>query len=178
MCSHCTLCSLHIVFCNKRKRILVTSEKAPVVEEPNVPDALKKVWDISQHACGCLTVRQRSLHTCQRHWYRIRDSFLPVHTPYNMCFSGRSIPAIWKKSCIIPVPKNPVISCMNDLRPIALTSVPMTVCERLVPNDLKLKVAPHLDPMQFAYQKDRNTEDAILTRSTLTGLPSRCPIQR
>ena len=52
---------------------------------------------------------------------------------------------------------------MNDLRPIALTPVPMTVCERLVLNDLKLKVAPHLVPMQFAYQKDRNTEDAILT---------------
>ena len=82
---------------------------------------------------------------------------------YNMCFSDRSIPAIWKKSCIIPVPKKPVISCMNDLRPIALTSVPMKVCERLVLNDLKLKVVPHLDPMQFAYQKDRNIEDAILT---------------
>ena len=82
---------------------------------------------------------------------------------YNMCFSDRSIPAIWKKSCIIPVPKKPVISCMNDLRPIALTSVPMKVCERLVLNDLKVKVAPHLDPMQFAYQKNRNTEDAILT---------------
>ena len=52
---------------------------------------------------------------------------------------------------------------MNDLRPIALTSVPMKVCERLVLNDFKLKIAPHLDPMQFAYQKDRNTEDAILT---------------
>ena len=80
-----------------------------------------------------------------------------------MCFSNRYIPAIWKKSCIIPVPKKPVISCMNDLRPIALTSVPMKVCERLVLNDLKSKVALHLDPMQFAYQKDRNTEDAILT---------------
>ena len=82
---------------------------------------------------------------------------------YNMCFSNRSIPAIWKKSCIIPVPKKPVISYMNDLRPIALTFVPMKVCERLVLNDLISKVALHLDPMQFAYQKDRNTEDAILT---------------
>ena len=51
---------------------------------------------------------------------------------------------------------------MNDRSPIALTSVPMKVCERLVLNDLKLKVAPQLDPMQFAYQKDSNTEDAIL----------------
>ena len=52
---------------------------------------------------------------------------------------------------------------MNDLRPIAVTSVPMKVCERLVLNDLKSKVALHLDPMQFAFQKDRNTEDVILT---------------
>ena len=81
---------------------------------------------------------------------------------YNISFRNRSIPAIWKKTCIIPVPKKPVISCMNDRRPIALTSVPMNVCERLVLNDLKLKVAPHLDPMQFVYQTDRNTEDAIL----------------
>ena len=79
-----------------------------------------------------------------------------------MPFSNRSIPAIWKKSCFIPVPKKPLIYCMNDLIPIALTSVPMKVCERLVLNDLKLKVAPHLDPMQFAYQNDRNTEDAII----------------
>ena len=76
---------------------------------------------------------------------------------YNICFSNRSTPAIWKKSCIIPVPKKPVISCMNDVRPIALTSVPMKVCERIVLNDIKLKVAHHLDPMHFAYQRDRNT---------------------
>ena len=80
----------------------------------------------------------------------------------NMCFNKRSIPAIWKKSCIIPLPKNPVIYCMNDLRPMALTSMPMKVCERLVLDDLKSKVASHLDPMQFAYQKYRNTDDAIL----------------
>ena len=30
----------------------------------------------------------------------------------------------------------------------------MKVCERLVLDDLELKVAPHLDPMPFAYQKD------------------------
>ena len=82
---------------------------------------------------------------------------------YNMCFSDRSIPAIWKKSCIIPVPKQPVISRMHDLRHIALTSVPIKVYEILVMTDLKLKVAPHLDPMQFAYQKFHNKEDAILT---------------
>ena len=34
----------------QRKRLFVNSEEAPVVEEPNVPDALKKLWDISQHS--------------------------------------------------------------------------------------------------------------------------------
>ena len=83
-------------------------------------------------------------------WGSIKFLFLFLFLFYNMCFRNRSIPAIWKKSCIIPVPKKPVISCMNDIRPIALTSVPMKVCERLVLNDLKSKVALHLDPMQFA----------------------------
>ena len=51
--------------------------------------------------------------------------------------------------CIIPVPKTSTVSCMNDLRPVALTSVAMMICERFVLN------------LQFAYSKHR-TEDAIL----------------
>ena len=34
------------------------------------------------------------------------------------------IPAVWKESCIIPVPKSPTAKEMNDFRPVALTSVP------------------------------------------------------
>ena len=64
-----------------------------------------------------------------------------------------SIPSLWKKSCIIPVPKKPVISCMNDLRPVALTAVPMKLLERLFLNNFKKLVSSFLDPLQFAYQK-------------------------
>ena len=74
-----------------------------------------------------------------------------------------SIPSLWKNSCIIPVPKKPVISCMNDLRPVALTAVPMKLLERLFLNNFKKLVSSFLDPLQFAYQKGRNCEDAILS---------------
>ena len=74
-------------------------------------------------------------------------------TIFNLSFSLRCIPDIWKRSCIIPVPKKSVVSCMNDVRPVALTSIPMKCCERIVLNQILPLVTPFLDPFQFAYQQ-------------------------
>ena len=52
---------------------------------------------------------------------------------------------------------------MNDLRPIALTSVAFKSCERLVLPQLKSIVKDCMDPFQFAYKSDRSCEDAILS---------------
>ena len=62
----------------------------------------------------------------------------------------------------MPVPKKSVVSCFNDLRPVALTAVPMKVCERIFLQYFKPYVDPFLDPLQFAYQSGRSCEDAIL----------------
>ena len=62
----------------------------------------------------------------------------------------------------MPVPKRPVISSMNDLRPVALTSAVMKVCERVVLCKLENIVRDYLDPLQFAYRKNRSTDDAVL----------------
>ncbi len=43
-------------------------------------------------------------------------------------------PTSFKKSVIIPVPKNSKPSCLNDYRPVALTSTVMKVFERLLRN--------------------------------------------
>ena len=51
---------------------------------------------------------------------------------------------------------------MNDLRPIALTSVAFKSCERLVLPQLK-SVKDCMDPFQFAYRSYRSCEDAILS---------------
>ena len=81
---------------------------------------------------------------------------------YNLSFKTGQVPHLWKVSRIIPVSKRPVITCMNDLRPIALTAVPMKVCERIFLKHFKLLVAPFLDPLQFAYNVRCSCEDAIL----------------
>lgn len=52
---------------------------------------------------------------------------------------------------------------MNDLRPVTLTSVPMKFLEKIVLKHLITKVAPYLDPYQFAYQPKQGVDDALLT---------------
>ena len=80
---------------------------------------------------------------------------------FNACFSTNTVPTTWKTACTVPIPKRPVISSMNDLRPVALTSAVMKVCERAVLCMKKL-VKDYIDPLQFAYRKNRSTNDAIL----------------
>ena len=46
---------------------------------------------------------------------------------------------------------------MNDLRHIALTSAVMKVYERV-----EKLVKEYIDPLQFAYRKNRSTDDAVL----------------
>ncbi|WP_419641928.1 RNA-directed DNA polymerase, partial [Thiolapillus sp.] len=73
-----------------------------------------------------------------------------------------TVPAAWKTACIVPVPKRPVISSLNDLRPVALTSAVMKVCERVVLCKLDSLVKDYTDPLQFAYRRNRSTDDAVL----------------
>ena len=72
------------------------------------------------------------------------------------------IPKIWKHSIIIPVPKKPTCSKLNDLRPISLTAAPMKCFEKLYQDMLKPYILPLMDPLQFAYRSKRSTEDAIV----------------
>ncbi len=67
----------------------------------------------------------------------------------------------FKCSTIIPVPKKPKITGLNDYRPVALTSVAMKSFERLVLAYLKASTGPLLDPLQFAYRANRSVDDAV-----------------
>ncbi len=66
-----------------------------------------------------------------------------------------------RKSVIIPVPKNSKPSCLNDYRPVALTSTVMKVFERLLKKHICSSIPVTLDPLQFAYRPNRSTDDAI-----------------
>ena len=83
-------------------------------------------------------------------------------TIFNLSFMCGVVSDIWKSCCIVPVPKNNKVGSMNDLTPVALTNVAFKTCERIVPPQLKSFIHDSLDPFQFAYQSNRNCEEALL----------------
>lgn len=86
----------------------------------------------------------------------------PVLTDlFNMSLRQSTVPHSFKKSVIIPVPKKTPVTCLNDYRPVALTSVLMKTFERLVLDFIKNRISTSIDPLQFAYRQNRSVEDAI-----------------
>ena len=94
---------------------------------------------------------------------------------FSQSLSQAVIPSCLKTSTIIPVPKKSSVSCLNDYRPVALTSIAMKCFEKLVRSHITSVLPPELDPYQFAYRANRSTEDAIATalHSTLNHLEKR-----
>ncbi len=86
----------------------------------------------------------------------------PIFTQiFNRSLELCEVPSCFKRSSIIPVPKKPKITGLNDYRPVALTSVVMKSFERLVLAYLKASTRPLLDPLQFAYRANRSVDDAV-----------------
>ena len=51
----------------------------------------------------------------------------------------------------------------NDFRPVALTSIAMKTFERIVLQKILIQTQHALDPHQFAYKRNRSSDDATLT---------------
>ncbi|KAJ8047182.1 hypothetical protein HOLleu_06113 [Holothuria leucospilota] len=98
-------------------------------------------------AAGPDDVSPRILKNCS---YQL--AFIFTHI-FKLCFTNQVVPYIWKQSRIIPIPKKPIISCLNDLRPVALTSVAMKICERFVLDSLKQLVSKNLVPCNLPIRK-------------------------
>ncbi len=61
------------------------------------------------------------------------DQLAPIFTQiFNRSLELCEVPCCFKRSTIIPVPKKPRITGLNDYRPVTLTSVVMKSLERLV----------------------------------------------
>ncbi len=90
------------------------------------------------------------------------DQLAPIFTQiFNRSLELCEVPSCFKHSTIIPVPKKPKITGLNDYRPVAITSVVMKSFERLVLAYLKASTGPLLDPLQFAYRANRSVDDAV-----------------
>lgn len=84
---------------------------------------------------------------------------------FNLSLSQCIVPTSFKQSIIVPIPRKPHPSTLNDYRPIALTSVIMKCFERLIKTSITSSIPP-------PYRSNRSTDNAIahLLHSTLTHL--------
>ncbi len=76
------------------------------------------------------------------------------------------------------MPKNSKPSCLNDYRPVALTSTVMKVFERLKKKkNICSSIPATLDPLEFAYRPNRSTDDddaiSQVLHSSLTHIDSK-----
>ncbi len=85
------------------------------------------------------------------------------HKLFQFSIDTHTVPVLWKKSVIIPVPKKGCPQGDNDYRPVTLTSNIFKSLERLMVEELCTDVEPLLDKYQLAYTKNLSTSDAIAT---------------
>ena len=86
---------------------------------------------------------------------------VPFTEIFNLSLKQHKSPVIWKTSEIVPVPKKQKVKELNDLRPVALTSILVKCLERLVLSMLLPAVSTFQDPCQYAYKCKRSVDDAI-----------------
>ncbi len=132
------------------------------VSEDEVRRAFKRVN--VRKAAGPDGITGRVLRSCA-------DQLVGLFTSiFNESLATSVVPTSFKKSIIIPVPKNNKPSCLNDYRPVALTSIVMKVFERLVKSHISSSIPVTLDPLR----PNRSTDDAItyILHSSLTHIDS------
>lgn len=66
---------------------------------------------------------------------------------------------LWKHSTVIPLPQKSTVSTLNDLRPVAFTSLVMKALERVIKNAITA-VDFQLDPLQFTYRAGRGVDQS------------------
>ncbi len=104
------------------------------------------------------------------------EELTPVWCPiFQRSVDSHTVPALWKKSTIVPVAKKRCPADNNDFRRVALTSIVMKSFEKYMLSMLKAEVNLALDPYQFAYRQGRGTDDAINSITHFTVEHLECP---
>ncbi|KAK1794450.1 hypothetical protein P4O66_011319, partial [Electrophorus voltai] len=142
-----------------------TIEQCPlIITESDVRRVFKRVN--TRKAVGPDGICGRVLKACA-------DQLAQVFTDiFNLSLTLGIIPSSFKLSTIVPIPKKPRPSDLNDYGPVALTLVMMKCFEKLVRDFITSSLPASMDPLHFAYCDNRSTDDAIahLLHTTLTHL--------
>ncbi|KAK0142660.1 RNA-directed DNA polymerase from mobile element jockey [Merluccius polli] len=130
-------------------------ENKDTATKTELSDALSKIN--ARKAAGPDGIPGRVLRACAEQLAGVLTDI------FNLSLAQAAVPACFKTTSIVPVPKHSSPSCLNDYRPVALTPIVMKCFERLVLAHLKKCLPTSLDPHQFAYQNNRSTDDARCT---------------
>jgi hypothetical protein len=74
---------------------------------------------------------------------------------------GSVIPTCFKQTTTVSMPTKTKVTCLNNYRPVALTSLVMQCFERLVMDHIDTISPDTLDQLPLAYRPNRSTDDAI-----------------
>jgi hypothetical protein len=122
----------------------------------SVSDVSKTFKQVNVHkAVGTDGLQGRVLRACA-------DQLASVFTDiFNLSLTESVIPTYFKQTTVVPVPKNVKVTCLNDYRPVALSSVAMKCFERLVMAHINTIIPETLDQLQFAHFPNRSTDESI-----------------
>ncbi len=140
-----------------------TAHTAPAAAAEEVSPLSLSVADITRSfkrvnirkAVGPDGISGRVLRACA---FQLAGFFTDI---FNLSLSLSVVPACFKKSTIVPIPKKNKITCLNDWRPVALTPIFSKCFEKLVRDHICSVLPASLDPLQFAYRNNRSTDVAI-----------------
>lgn len=88
----------------------------------------------------------------------------PLFKLFSMSLQQRQLPAVWKKSMIIPIFKKGSRYIPLNYRPVSLTSVPCKCLERVIAKHLYEYLEEHniLSDHQFGFRTGRSTMDQMI----------------
>uniref|UniRef100_A0A669BIH3 Reverse transcriptase domain-containing protein n=1 Tax=Oreochromis niloticus TaxID=8128 RepID=A0A669BIH3_ORENI len=132
----------------------VTSDHQPLTLSPTDVGAVLSRINVHK-AAGPDGIPGRVLRACSGELAGVLTDI------FNLSLAHAVVPACFKSTSIVPIPKNSNPSSLNDYRPVALTPIITKCLEQLVLAHFKSCLPPTLDPHQFAYRQNRSTEDAV-----------------
>nr|XP_054775487.1 uncharacterized protein LOC129283941 [Lytechinus pictus] len=77
----------------------------------------------------------------------------PLSKIFNECLKFGYFPAKWKCASVCAVPKTQRVTCLDQLRPISITSVLSRLFESFLADWLMTDLRPHIDPSQYGNMK-------------------------
>ncbi|XP_034047300.1 RNA polymerase I-specific transcription initiation factor RRN3 [Thalassophryne amazonica] len=124
----------------------------PVVTSAQVHKAVRSVHP--QKAAGPDNVPGHALRVCAN---KLADVLTSI---FNLSLRQCIILRCYKTTT--PSPKR-TPSCLNDFRPVALTSIIMKCFERVILSHIHNSIPDTTDPLQYTYRHNRSTSDTIAT---------------